>query len=169
MQAVGVFSHHLVLDAIQRVICGRVSEGEAVLEGHSDCFSLCGSALIKSVQALLSEDPKDVEQALGRLEDAQSSVQEALTAGGESAAQCLGAECTLFTSLLLFRSGSLLKGAFYLRRSWKCYEQCMALFAREMDLSTTTNVHLCSLLNFGAGFFLFGCSMLPPSVGYVLR
>jgi len=57
----------------------------------------------------------------------------------------------------------MIRGAFYLRKAWKAYEGC--LLKEEKSYS---NNELCSCLNFGAGFFLFGCSLLPPSVGYLL-
>lgn len=160
------FYHENVLRAIELVILGKVSDAENILVSRNDCFSRCGFAILKCVQALLSEDPTDVETALSRLEDASSFVESMRST--VVYAQCLGAELTLFTSLLLFRSGSLLKGAFYLRRAWKAYERCLHLFPLELDANTATNPNLCSSLNFGAGFFLFGCSMLPSSVGYVL-
>lgn len=51
------FYHDDVLRAVELVVFGRVSDAENLLVARDDCFSRCGFAILKCVQALLSGKP----------------------------------------------------------------------------------------------------------------
>lgn len=134
--------------AVDAALCGRVDEALRSLADDNGPDAALGRALITSLRALLSESAPDQAEAFGAIESADTPALRPVAR----------AELALFTSLLLLRSSSLVRGAYHLRRAWKGYEAVQRAGAAT-DAS----------LNYGLGFFLFGCSMLPASIATVLR
>jgi len=70
-----VHFHNDVSEAVAMALRGKVGEAERHLERRSgDVFSLVGIALVKSVQALLSEDSVDVATAFVSREAARHAM-----------------------------------------------------------------------------------------------
>ncbi len=142
-----------VAHAVGLALRGRVGAAEHMLRENSHVEHLFGLTLLKALQALLSEDDRDVTDALAQLQTVNTAALHPV----------LAACVVLLSSLVLLRTGSMLRGAWALRKAWKAFE--VHLDSGEHG----DQGGIASAVSFGGGFFLFGCSMLPASVGWVLE
>jgi tetratricopeptide (TPR) repeat protein len=89
--------------------------------------------------------------------------------------EVMQSQVALLRSLLLFRRGNIVKGAFALRGAWKSFKSAEGRFEKEFarvdDVSRRSQnlVNLRSELFFGAGFFYFFLSLVPPKFMWVVE
>lgn len=85
-------------------------------------------------------------------------------------AQAMEAQALLYISTLHLMQKSFLRGAYYIRKSWKCWESTFKLF-KELD---ATDDHkpddaMRGLVQFGVGFFFFFISLVPSNLQFIVK
>jgi hypothetical protein len=60
----------------------------------------------------------------------------------------------------------LVKGAYYLRKSWKCFEQAQLIAESS---KTVVDQSTLGLIAFGVGTFQFAVSMVPPAFKWIVE
>ena len=166
---------NVLRDSFCRFVSGDSKEALSRLKEHgSDPRLVQGRATILALVSLLSEQQEDIDAAV--------EAQDAAAAGRKSSIGWLGkrsdeskdelsedwrsllrGESNLFRALILFRSGAMIRGGLALRSAFKDY----ACVIEKAERGEGDPLFVSSGL-FGAGFFLFGCSMIPSQYHWLI-
>ena len=135
---------------------------------------------------MLEKRPEDLEVASGRLRTAAAQAgllikkrkmktdKKSLAKHPEKAlllaeAMAMEGHALMILAMCLVTGNSYVKGAYYVRRSWKTWEAtqqlCKDLEAAQVEIPR----RLRGLVAFGVGFFYFGISLVPDNLSFLVK
>ena len=79
------------------------------------------------------------------------------------------AHAYMILAMVLIVSNSYVKGAFYTRKSWKCWELTQKAVADLAELGHPASEQLRAFCHFGMGFFFFGVSLVPANLEFLVK
>ena len=79
------------------------------------------------------------------------------------------AHAYMILAMILIMAESFVKGAYYTRKSWKCWETTQKVVDDLNALSSPPSEQLAAFVSFGVGFFFFGISLVPANLEFIVK
>ena len=168
----------------------RVSECEAMTRPFCT-NNLWGAALFAEAamwRFIFERKPEDFETAVQRLKtsaamasalqrrfrvktDKKSLAKEGAPEAARSYLEALAmeAQAHLYVALLHLVQKSFLKGALFVRKSWKVWETTNAVLAELEQAGLEPGADVRGLIYFGVGFFFFFISLVPSHLQFIVK
>lgn len=135
---------------------------------------------------MLEKRPEDLELASGRLRtaaaqaallmkkrkmktDRRSVVKHPEKALLLAEAMAMEGHALMILAMCLVTGNSYVKGAYYVRKSWKVWEHTQQLCDELRTAKIEIPRRLTGLVAFGVGFFYFGISLVPDNLGFLVK
>eukprot|EP01116_Phalansterium_solitarium_P011478 TRINITY_DN2716_c0_g1_i1.p1 TRINITY_DN2716_c0_g1~~TRINITY_DN2716_c0_g1_i1.p1 ORF type:complete len:659 (+),score=200.86 TRINITY_DN2716_c0_g1_i1:136-1977(+) len=126
---------------LKSFITAETNDTEAAVEALKSARALA-EKLVATLEHQTSARPSDVALANKLLD-----------------ARIVYGDTLYMTAILQMTRDSKIKGAFNIRKSWKSFERALK---DSKSLGDNVDVEIQRMLQFGAGFFLFAMSIIPP-------
>jgi tetratricopeptide (TPR) repeat protein len=168
----------------------RVSECEGMMRPHC-ANNLWGAALYAEAamwRFIFERKPEDFETAVQRMKtsaamsvvlqkrfrgrtDKKSLAKEGAPAAARAYLEALAmeAQAHLYVALLHMIQKSFLKGALFVRKSWKVWETTNAVLADLEAAGEEVPADVRGLVCFGVGFFFFFISLVPSHLQFIVK
>lgn len=179
----------LLAEALRVLWTCDYAKVDAMLAEHRTQHPAAATLYAESMwfRAFFTEDPEDAKETFARIELAQrlseATLHQVKRKGKNSIlsntdsetvlaltlwSKLSLAELMLFESMLKFKLQKHVKGAYNFRKSWKLYEECVALL-KSLPPTSPSYCNLACSINVGVGFFHFFISIVPRQFLWIVE
>ena len=172
----------LVWEAKSALFDTRLDHVESLVRQKAQCNPWAMGLFAEAAlwRFIFERKPEDFDTALSRLKmsAAMATVLIKRNKKAKTPAMALGlleahameAQALLYISTLHLMQKGFVKGAYYIRKSWKCWETTFKLF-KELDATKDRKPgdDLRGLVHFGVGFFYFFISLVPGNLQFIVK